>query len=123
MPALAWAAVIFWTSSQSEVPLVPRLFVGADKLIHAAVYATLCGLLLWAAQAVNAGVAFVWVAITALYGASDEIHQIWVPQRSSDVLDWLADAAGAVLAAAAWLKLKAGRSAFHDAGATGPRSR
>jgi VanZ family protein len=41
---------------------------------------------------------FLWsFIICTLYGASDEIHQYFVPNRSSEVQDWLADAAGAVL--------------------------
>ena len=39
-------------------------------------------------------VAFQFVA---LYGAADEIHQRFVPNRSCDVLDWLADTLGASL--------------------------
>jgi VanZ family protein len=35
--------------------------------------------------------------ISALYGASDEIHQYFVPERSSEFLDWAADAIGAAL--------------------------
>jgi VanZ family protein len=34
---------------------------------------------------------------TVLYGVTDEIHQLWVPGRSSDLLDALADATGALL--------------------------
>ena len=33
-----------------------------------------------------------------LYGATDEIHQMYVPGRSPDVLDWFADAAGVAAA-------------------------
>jgi VanZ family protein len=29
-----------------------------------------------------------------LYGLSDEVHQIWVPGRSADILDWLVDGLG-----------------------------
>ena len=39
------------------------------------------------------------------YGISDEFHQSFVPGRTPDVLDWLADTSGALLAALllAWL--------------------
>lgn len=36
--------------------------------------------------------------ITILYGASDEIHQYYVPNRSAEVLDWMADIIGAIIA-------------------------
>jgi VanZ family protein len=32
----------------------------------------------------------------SLYGASDEVHQSFVPGRAADPLDWVADSAGAV---------------------------
>jgi len=35
---------------------------------------------------------------TAFYGASDEIHQYFVPNRSCDFYDWLADFSGAMVA-------------------------
>ena len=39
------------------------------------------------------------ILITSAYGASDEIHQIFTPHRSPDVLDWLTDTAGALVGA------------------------
>jgi VanZ family protein len=41
--------------------------------------------------------------IATLYGVSDEIHQAFVPLRTPDVRDVIADATGAALAlGAAW---------------------
>jgi len=34
---------------------------------------------------------------TIIYGATDEIHQYFVPNRDSDVFDWLADVVGALV--------------------------
>jgi VanZ family protein len=42
------------------------------------------------------------VAITALYGASDEVHQIWVPTRHARVFDACVDAFGGAWGAAVW---------------------
>ena len=43
-------------------------------------------------------------AIATLYGAFDEVHQGFVPRRTPDVRDWLADAMGAAAAVVAiWL--------------------
>jgi VanZ family protein len=45
------------------------------------------------------------VLIASLYGASDELHQYFVPGRSAEVADWVADTLGALVAVlfAAWL--------------------
>lgn len=37
------------------------------------------------------------ILIIAVYGAFDEIHQLIIPDRSCDILDWTADIAGALL--------------------------
>ncbi|MGB5726017.1 MAG: VanZ family protein, partial [Thiogranum sp.] len=85
---------------------------GQDKVFHAAVYALL-GLLLLAAQPRKAQ-GYSWrqvgisVLIASLYGLSDEIHQYFIPGRSSEVLDWVADSLGALIGALllAWLSRK-----------------
>jgi VanZ family protein len=53
------------------------------------------------------------ILIATAYGISDEIHQLWTPQRSADWRDVVADASGAALGAAAmslvamrWLKFR-----------------
>ena len=43
---------------------------------------------------------FVAVVVASLYGASDEVHQIFVPTRSCDPMDWLVDTIAAALAIA-----------------------
>lgn len=40
------------------------------------------------------------LAYCLLYGATDEIHQAFVPNRQSDIFDWIADATGALMALA-----------------------
>ncbi|MFZ1841932.1 MAG: VanZ family protein [Nitrospira sp.] len=42
------------------------------------------------------------VAGCALYGLSDEIHQLFVPLRQGDPLDLVADSVGAALGAWTW---------------------
>lgn len=92
LPALAWAAAIFWLSSRSTLPRPPG-FLGWDKLQHALGY-SVGGFLLARAAGVRGRGIFVAVALGLLYGASDEVHQAFVPGRSSDVHDWYADAFG-----------------------------
>lgn len=38
------------------------------------------------------------MAAIALFGAVDELHQALVPGRSADVLDWVADVVGGMVA-------------------------
>jgi VanZ family protein len=103
IPAAALAAAIFVLSS---IPgsAFPPVHV-SDKLVHAAVYAPLGALVATALRrghglAAGARLVVVATAIAAAYGVSDEIHQMFVPFRSAELLDAVADAVGAVLGAA-----------------------
>ncbi len=106
--ALTWMGLLFYLSHQQSLP-TPSLFSGQDKLIHAVVYGAL-GIMLLASQPLRAG-QYSWrqvgvsVVIASLYGASDELHQSFVPGRSAEVGDWVADTLGALIAAlaVAWL--------------------
>ena len=44
--------------------------------------------------------------IVSVYGASDEIHQYFVPGRSCDIFDWIADVIGTALGIVAILFIK-----------------
>jgi VanZ family protein len=79
---------------------------GADKLIHALMYAGLAGLLLAAVRLLrppNIAAAVCVVLLIAAYAAIDEQTQSWVPTRSADPWDWGADVAGASLGAIVFL--------------------
>jgi VanZ family protein len=97
LPAIAWAALIFFLSSRSRLPEPPSI-LGWDKLQHALGYGA-GGFLLARAAGVRGRGTIVAVALGLLYGITDEIHQSFVPGRSCDVHDWYADAPG-VLAGA-----------------------
>jgi VanZ family protein len=96
-------AAIFTVSSLSDVPLPSG---ASDKSGHALAYAGL-GVFVVRAFAgglprrVTPGVALAALALTIGYGASDEIHQAFVPGRTADVADLYADAGGAIAATAA----------------------
>ena len=100
--AAAWAGVIFLLSSQSGMD-TPPLFPHADKVLHALAFGLLGFLVLGGLRPGKRGYRGVqlWsaVAITTGYGILDEIHQHFVPGRMPDVLDVLADLAGAMLGA------------------------
>jgi VanZ family protein len=71
---------------------------GRDKLAHFGAYAVL-GLLV--ARALPPRGRLPWLAflLGSLYGASDEFHQHFVPGRSVDVFDWVADSLGVIAGA------------------------
>jgi VanZ family protein len=82
----------------------------SDKLEHFTIYAVLAFLAAratdrWPGLAVR-GV-WLWVAAgVALYGASDELHQSFVPTREMSLLDWIADALGALAGSALWWTIR-----------------
>jgi VanZ family protein len=98
LPALAWAAVIFYLSHQPTLP-APEL-PNVDKVAHFGAYAVLGVCLAYAVHASSLPPMLSFV-LGAAYGASDEFHQMFVPGRSPELLDWVADAAG--VAAATYL--------------------
>jgi VanZ family protein len=99
LPPLVYMAVIYYLSSQPNP--VPRITEHVwDKLLHLVEYGALAALRVRAMLGEGAAwrSAF-WVAIvaTSAYGASDELHQSFVPLRNADAEDWLVDTVGAVL--------------------------
>jgi VanZ family protein len=99
--ALIWMAVIFYLSHQSSLP-TPELLPGQDKLFHALAYGVLGSLLLMSCRLGKDSYTKIQmnrsILIASLYGISDEIHQYFVPGREADVMDWVADTLGALMA-------------------------
>ena len=56
------------------------------------------------------------ISLAALYAASDEIHQLWVPERGGRVTDWLIDMIGVILAAilSFWIRSRSDHRASAD---------
>lgn len=103
LPVIAYMAMLFGFSSLSTLPSPPRGFSFYD--VHIAAYAGL-GALTTRAMAkgfrnVSWRAVLVGIVIATLYGVSDEYHQRFVPGRSFDVLDMLADLIGSVVGASA----------------------
>lgn len=92
---VAIAALIFAASSRSTVagPRIPHF----DKVVHFSVYGLL-GTLVCRQGRGWRGAAVAIVAVS-VYGATDEWHQSFVPGRSTELADWIADTAGAAVAA------------------------
>jgi VanZ family protein len=113
---LLYAAVIFALSSQSRpLPFLSDDFLSHDKILHALEYSVLGALLVGALRlaGLRPPVALVVaVLLGSIYGATDELHQSFVPGRDAAVLDWVADTLGVTLgAAAATVALRRARGA------------
>ncbi len=100
---LAYCAVIFWLSGKPHPGLDRFDFPGLDKIEHLVVYGGLAGLVSLGVRRGNgpkrpAQQWLIPILFAALYGLSDEIHQLFVPEREFDPYDLVANATGAVLA-------------------------
>ncbi len=92
-------AAIFFLSSQESLPSLPGGLT--DYTGHFIGYALLGVLMLrafaggaWRGVTPRAG--WLAVAVASAYGITDEVHQMFVPGRSSTIEDWVADTLGAV---------------------------
>ena len=102
-PMFLWAIALF---TQSSIPgdLIPDVgFLSHDKLIHSFIYVVFA---FTVHRAIRNQARFpllsehhylFTILIIAAYGASDELHQYFVPTRSCSLYDWFADCFGAVL--------------------------
>jgi VanZ family protein len=111
LPVVVYCAAIFIQSSLPATGHLPK-WPHLDKVLHVAAYALL-GFLFFRALATGRLIDIPNLALilsiifTSLYGASDEIHQAFVPARSAEVADALADLVGGFLGAGCgWLRLK-----------------
>lgn len=126
-PVILYCLFIFIQSAFPSPVRTPGVPLG-DKLLHLTGYALLAALVFRAMNATRPGPAGrLWtmsVLFAALYGALDEVHQAFVPSRTADVLDLLADAAGAAIGAGAalWITARKARPPRKNDGLTNPPS-
>jgi VanZ family protein len=109
LPVWAYCAAIFIQSSfptTQQLPQWPYL----DKILHIAAY-TLLGLLFFRALATgrladNRNMSLIFsILFAGLYGLSDEFHQSFVPGRSAEAADALADLIGGFIGAGVgWIR-------------------
>jgi VanZ family protein len=105
-PVIVYMGAIFFVSSLSDPP-VPG---GTDKPLHWLAYLGLAVLVVRAIagglpRRISFGIGLAAMLITVAYGATDEVHQVFVPGRTGDVYDLMADTAGALagtIACVAW---------------------
>jgi VanZ family protein len=101
LPALLWAVTIFIASSIPAYSIPNFAIFSQDKLLHFLVYFIFTSLVYIALIHQSRFPALsqrplLWsIFIAAIYGALDEFHQSFTG-RNADVLDLLADVAGAM---------------------------
>jgi len=108
-PLIVYCVFIFM-QSRLPVPFEMPEVLHFDKLLHLGAYGVMAVLFYrtylagWP-RAMKRRLLWASVISTALYGLSDEIHQYFVPERSADPLDWVADAVGGALGAVIYQRL------------------
>lgn len=99
VPALIWMLLIFALSSQEAFP---RPFSIAAELLaiaaHLVLFGALSALLWWGLSWLPRQPRWLCaVVITIAYGVTDELHQSFVPGRSSTLFDVVVDTIGAIV--------------------------
>ena len=106
MPVALWAVVILTITSVPDIPAPPT--AGSDKLGHFTLYfvfGVLCSRAVSATRGSGregrgATAVIGTIAAIALFAAVDEWHQRFIPRRSAEFNDWIADVCGAALGVA-----------------------
>lgn len=95
LPLGLWAAAVLalGTLQLTSSPLDG----GWDKAAHFVMYGVGGGIAAWTGYARGGRVGLIALFIVLLTGAADELHQSTLATRHGDILDWIADAAGAGL--------------------------
>jgi VanZ family protein len=104
LPVVAYSLLIFALSSMSRPPIPSGV---SGDLLHYPEFAVLAFLLARAFHGARPGAPLpkhvLWaMALTVAFGATDEFHQAFVPDRVPDVMDWLHDGIGAAAGLLLW---------------------
>ena len=100
-PWIAWMAAITIQSSFKGMPIPDLGVTFSDKILHFLVFGFL-GLLITRGMRYSKVKIFktrpmlMAIILGCIFALSDEIHQSFVPARSAEVLDWVADFLGIV---------------------------
>jgi hypothetical protein len=128
LPALLYVGAVFFAGTSPNGPDIPLDFSQRDKVVHGVVFGAMA-VLIWRA------LRFGWPAarpsrqqlvaggISALLGALLEVWQYFVPGRSMELLDWLADMLGIALGTATAYLLAGRSSASPGEGCIDPSAR
>lgn len=99
---IIYAMFIFWISIQPITQITPDWFPYQDKVFHAILYGILSalvfvGLIRSEQRYSNRTIGYISVCISFVYGFFIEICQIFVPTRSFDLFDSLANLIGSLI--------------------------
>ena len=101
LPLLLYSMAIFYMSHQSQPPNIVNYFWSMDKLLHLGAYFVyfFCSLLYFKTLKFPAKKMHIYsITIALLFAISDEFHQYFIPGRSAEFGDILADFVGIFLA-------------------------
>ena len=113
-PVLVYCLLIFVQSSHPSPEFEPD-WSYVDKVLHFVAYALLGALFLRALSTTRIKhhlklIVMLSILLSSLYGISDEIHQSFVPYRTSDYGDVLADILGSILGVYIFYKVTIGKN-------------
>ena len=102
---VSWILVVVWTAIIFALSAIPGSGLPPhpeplNVVAHFCLYLVFGALLSYALSFTKLSlwkVALIALAIASLYGASDELHQLFVPGRHCDPFDWLTDTLGALV--------------------------
>ena len=101
VPVIIWMGIIFYFSSRSSSPLdkVPQesIHTLGECLTHILEFGVLGVLVARAIKGRSLLSCGLSIGLTLFYGFFDELHQLFVPLRSFQVIDLVMDAVGACL--------------------------
>ena len=115
LPAIVWMALIFGLSSRQDFPTPGGISVDIQAVLaHLFLFGVLAALIwlgLGDPQRQTRRFPLVVIGFVTLYGITDEIHQAFVPGRTSSLFDVIVDALAAVLVVVALQRLRTWRQA------------
>lgn len=97
IPLLLASITIFIASHQEGVPFDTSIFIFQDKILHYCayfIYGLTIQLYLSKYRLTNKKLILYTIIIGSIFGLSDEFHQYFIPNRSTEFFDWLADTLG-----------------------------
>lgn len=101
---IAGMALLWWSSSRQQKPSEPSVLRAMlHNSMHVVAYSCLAAAFWLALSRVPVSARVAWRSRVAwscalLYGVVDELHQAYVPGRSSSVIDWMTDTLAAAFA-------------------------
>jgi VanZ family protein len=123
LPLMLWAAAIFAVSSIPNLSAPQVGITYTDKFAHFTEYFILS---ICASYAIHKSelwrsVFLPAVLLGVVFGASDEFHQSFVPGRSMEFLDLVADTLGAICGSTLYIAMRIGARRSSSAGTSAER--